>query len=123
MEETKHDIVTKSDISLLINEFYAKVRKDELLAVHFSKIDWEHHTPVIIDFWCMLLLGDQSYKGNPLVKHLQMPLKKEDFARWLFHFTNTINDNFAGEKADEAKQRAQNIAAMFQFKMGLMVNS
>jgi hemoglobin len=122
MAETKHDILTRSDITLFINEFYAKVRKDELLSIHFSQVNWEHHTPIIIDFWCMLLLGDQSYKGNPIAKHLRMPLTKDDFARWLFHFINAIDNNFAGERANEAKQRAQNIASMFQFKMGLMVN-
>jgi hemoglobin len=120
MTSTRHDIRTKEDITLLISEFYAKVRKDEQLAPHFSHVDWEHHTPIIIDFWCMILLGDQSYKGNPLARHLQLSLKKDDFDRWLFHFTNTIDENFTGGKAEEAKQRALSIASIFQFKMGLM---
>jgi hemoglobin len=114
-----HDIQTKEDVTLLITSFYKKVRHDQQLAPHFANVDWEHHTPVIIDFWCMILLGDPTYKSNPLVKHLHMPLKKEDFDRWLFHFRNTIDENFVGEKAEEAKQRAMTIAGMFQWKMGL----
>jgi hemoglobin len=116
----KHDIQTKADVTLLINEFYNKVRKDQLLAPHFSHVDWEHHTPIIINFWAMILLGDPTYKGNPMSKHLNLPLQKEDFNQWLSLFTRTIDENFSGDKAAEAKQRALTIAGMFQFKMGLI---
>jgi hemoglobin len=119
MTTTKPDILTEEDITLLINSFYSKVRKDEQLASHFAQVDWEHHTPLIIGFWRMILLGEQGYKGNPLAKHLHMQLKKEDFNRWLFHFTNTVNEHFTGEKAEEAKQRAESIAGIFMFKMGI----
>jgi hemoglobin len=104
----------------LITEFYAKVRNDEQLAPHFRAVDWPHHTPIIINFWCMILLGDQSYKGNPLLKHLHLSLQQKDFTRWLTLFRETITEHFTGEKANEAIQRAENIAAIFQFKMGLM---
>lgn len=120
MKSDRHDILTREDVSRLIDKFYSKVRADRQLAPHFAKVDWEHHTPVIIDFWCMILLGDQAYKGNPLVKHLPMVLQKEDFDQWLLLFTTTVDENFEGEKAIEAKQRALSIASIFQFKMGLM---
>jgi hemoglobin len=122
MSTIQHDILTREDITLLIHTFYSKVRNDEQLAPHFSHVDWAHHTPIIIDFWCMILLGEQSYNGNPLVKHLHLSLKKSDFDQWLFHFTNTIDEHFAGEKAAEAKLRAVSIASIFQFKMGLAEN-
>jgi hemoglobin len=119
MAITKHDIRTKEDIALLITEFYAKVRKDVRLGPHFTNVDWEHHTPIIIDFWSMILLGDSAYKGNPLAKHLHLPLRKEDFDQWLLHFTTTVDEHFKGEKAEEAKQRAVSIAGVFQFRMGV----
>jgi hemoglobin len=122
MNQLKNDIQTRQDITLLINEFYKTVREDQLLAPHFTHIDWEHHTPIIINFWCMILLGEQSYKDNPFARHLKLSLQKEDFQRWLFHFTKTIDAHFKGEKAEEAKQRALSIASVFQFKMGLMQN-
>jgi hemoglobin len=114
-----HDILTKDDVTLLITEFYKKVRQDNQLSPHFARVDWAHHTPVIIDFWNMILLGDSSYKGNPFLKHVNLPLQREDFSRWLLHFTNTVDEHFAGEKAEEAKQRALSIAGIFQLKMGL----
>jgi hypothetical protein len=32
----------------------------------------------------------------------------------------TVDENFAGEKADEVKMRARSIAGIFQVKMGLL---
>ncbi|HYG00935.1 MAG TPA: group III truncated hemoglobin [Chryseosolibacter sp.] len=113
------DIKTRDDITKLITRFYEKVRVDEQLAPHFVGIDWDHHTPIIIDFWAMLLLGDSNYKGNPLAKHLRLSLKVDDFKQWLFHFHNTVDEFYSGDIANEAKQRAQNIAAMFQYKLGI----
>lgn len=115
----KPDITTREDITKLITEFYDHVRKDELLAPVFSHVDWEHHTPVIIDFWCMVLLGDTAYRSNPFQKHLDLPIRREHFERWLLYFFRTVDENFSGGKAFEAKERAQNIATMFQHKLGL----
>jgi hemoglobin len=120
MTDIKHDINTREDISRLIINFYDNVKKDRQLADHFTHVDWEHHTPIIIDFWCMILLGDPTYRGNPLSKHLHMPLQQQDFEQWLFHFKNAVDGNFTGPKAEEAKQRAITIASMFQYKMGLL---
>jgi hemoglobin len=116
---SRHDILTRADIELLITDFYKKVRLDAQLAPHFTNIDWAHHTPIITDFWCMLLLGDPSYKGNPLQRHLHLQLQNEDFEQWLHLFKTTIDEHFEGEKALEAKQRAENIAGMFRFKLGI----
>lgn len=117
--DQKSDIRNNEDITRLITEFYTRVRADQQLAPHFAHVDWDHHTPVIIDFWKMILLGDSNYKGNPFMKHLTLSLSKEDFTRWLFHFRNTVDELFSGEKADEAKTRAESIANIFQFKLGL----
>ena len=120
MEPAKKDITTREDISKLIDAFYIRVRQDELLAPVFSHVDWEHHTPIIIDFWCMILLGDPGYRGNPFQKHIQLPIERRHFERWLLHFAQTVDDHFSGDKATEAKERARSIAGMFQHKLGLI---
>jgi hemoglobin len=117
----REDITTHEDVSLLIHSFYGKVRADALLSPVFSHVDWDHHTPVIINFWAMLLLGESDYKGNPFQKHINLPIQREHFDRWLFHFRATVDEFFEGEKAAEAKARAVNIANMFQFRLGLTV--
>jgi hemoglobin len=116
---TRPDILNRNDISKHITSFYEKVRQDEQLAPVFSHVDWEHHTPIIIDFWSSLLLGDQSYKRNPFEKHISLPIDSNHFERWLQLFNQTIDELFSGERANEAKQRALSIAGIFQHKLGL----
>jgi hemoglobin len=115
----KKDITTREDVAVLIGLFYEKVRKDELLAPVFLHVDWPHHTPIIIDFWCSLLLGDQSYRNNPFLKHMNLPIEAGHFRRWLELFSQTLEENFVGEKTNEARERAHSIAGIFQHKLGL----
>ena len=64
----KNDITNRDDIKLLVDDFYKKVQADELLGPVFSHVNWPHHLPIMYDFWSSMLLGDQSYRGNPLQK-------------------------------------------------------
>jgi hemoglobin len=114
------DILTRADVKILVDHFYDKVKADPSIGPLFSHVDWPNHLPIMYDFWSSMLLGDQTYRGNPLQKHLSLPLQREHFERWLSLFTKTVNENFGGEKAEEVKMRAQSIAGIFQVKMGLM---
>jgi hemoglobin len=114
------DITTREDVRQLITSFYKKVRRDDKIAPFFEKVDWEHHTPIIIDFWSMVLLGEMKYKGNPFNKHISLGVEQEHFSRWLELFKATIDELFSGPVADEAKSRADSIAALFQSKLGLI---
>lgn len=116
----KKELTDRADVELLVTEFYKKVRADQKLAPVFAHVDWEHHTPIIINFWSSLLLGDQSYQGNPFKKHVSLPIKQQHFAQWLELFKQTLQENFEGEKASEALDRANSIAKMFQFRLGLI---
>lgn len=119
MDTVKKDIIHRDDAKLMVDNFYEKVKHDPLLAPVFAQVDWPHHLPIMYDFWSSMLLGDQTYTGNPLQKHLPLPLQREHFDQWLALFTKTIDETFSGEKAEEAKDRARNIAGIFQLKMGL----
>jgi len=116
----KKDIESRVDLELLVNRFYNKVNQDELLAPVFSHVDWPHHLPVMYNFWSSMLLGDQSYQGNPFQKHIHLAIDSSHFNRWLELFTETVDENFTGLKADEAKRRAKSIAGVFQYKMRLL---
>jgi hemoglobin len=118
----KKDIESRADIELLVNRFYNKVNQDILLAPVFSHVDWPHHLPIMYSFWSSMLLGDQSYQGNPFQKHIHLAIDSSHFNQWLVLFTETVDENFAGFKADEVKSRAQSIAGVFQHKLGLMTS-
>ena len=120
MDASKRDIKSIEDIELLVNKFYEKVNQDDLLAWIFndlSKVDWRSHLPVMYDFWSSILLGTKAYKGQPFDVHLYLPVDKRHFDRWVGLFEETVDENFSGPVAKEAKLRANTISEIFQFKI------
>jgi hemoglobin len=120
METSIRDIENRDDIKIFVDKFYEKVRTNSLLAPAFSHVDWVNHLPKMYNFWSSLILGDKSYAGTPLQHHLNLPVGRDHFDRWLILFHETINENFRGDKAKEVKERASAIAGVFQFKMSLI---
>ena len=119
---THSDIQTDDDIRTLVHSFYDRVQADPLLSPIFNdleQLDWPAHLAVIVNFWSSLLLGRAAYKGHPFPKHLALPIYKEHFCRWLNLFFVSVDAQFAGPKAEEAKAKALSIATLFQHKMGL----
>jgi hemoglobin len=114
------DITSRDDIVLLVNSFYGKVNADDVLKDIFSHVDWPQHLPIMYNFWSSMLLGDNSYQGNPFQKHLKLTIDATHFSRWYTLFTQTVDEHFTGEKAEEAKSRAQSIAGVWQHKLGLL---
>ncbi|MFZ6012702.1 MAG: group III truncated hemoglobin [Bacteroidota bacterium] len=113
------DIKEREDIEKLVNQFYKKVQADPLLAPLFGHVDWTKHLPLMHNFWASMVLGEYSYQGNPFQKHANLPLKQEHFSQWILLFIETVDQNFKGQKANEIKDRARNIARIFQHKMGI----
>lgn len=114
------DIENRDDVNLLVNEFYSAVLKDELLAPHFAHIDFAHHMPRMVDFWCFTLLDEGSFKGNIFDKHAPLQINQTHFDRWLILFEETLHHHFSGEKAVFALQRAKLIGYTFASKMAQM---
>ena len=118
----RHDIESKEDIKNLVDSFYDRVRDDQILAPIFESAignDWDKHLPVMVTFWTTLLVDRKAYTGQPYPKHAVLPLRNEHFDRWLLHFAATIDNEFQGDTADEAKRLAFQIAIAFRHKMGL----
>ena len=118
------DLQSRSDIQVLIDDFYARVREDETIAYIFNdvmKVNWESHLPKIADFWETTLFGATSYNGNTLQAHLDIDkaekLKPKHFERWLQLFQETVDNHFSGTNAERIKQRALSIATVMQIKL------
>ena len=115
----KKQIKSQEEIQLMVNTFYANVRKDELLGPIFEKqIEdrWPEHLEKMYKFWGSILLGENTYSGHPFAPHVKLPIQKEHFQHWLEIFTTTIDELFEGEVADEAKNRANIMATLFESK-------
>ena len=115
---------SRNDIEFLVNAFYDKVSKDEKIGFFFNdvaKVDWSHHLPKMYSFWERLLFGEASYKGNPMAMHFpvneKVAIEKPHFAHWIMLWTETVEENFEGEKAEAAVYKASNIANLMAYKM------
>ena len=120
----KKIIQSREDIELLINNFYSKVRQDDVIGYIFNdiaKVDWGHHLPVMYDFWETMLLDAGKYNRNAMTPHLRLnkvePLQQKHFDRWLQLFSETVDAHFTGAVAEAAKAKAQQIAALMAFKV------
>ena len=120
MEEEKKDIIAIEDIRLLVDNFYNKVQKDSLIGPIFNdriQNRWPEHLAKMYTFWQTVLLGEHTYYGSPFPPHAHLPVEKEHFERWLFLFSQTLDELFTGEVAKEAMWRANKMAEMFQYKI------
>jgi hemoglobin len=119
----KEEIKTTEQVKKLVDKFYEKINADNLLSPVFNqeaKVNWEGHLPKMYKFWGSILLGTADYKGRPFPPHESLHIDATHFERWLQLFMETVDENFDGETAETAKERAKNIAAVFQYKLGLI---
>ncbi|MBN7796150.1 group III truncated hemoglobin [Parahaliea mediterranea] len=121
----KPDLDSREHIEAFVDHFYRRMLGDEQLAPIFidvARIELDVHLPHIKDYWCKLLLGDTAYNRHTMNIHRQLHRKRalvpEDFQRWLALFTATVDDYYAGEKAERAKRVATSIAGNMQHSLG-----
>ncbi|WP_312089002.1 group III truncated hemoglobin [Chryseobacterium sp.] len=118
------NLESREDIELLVNSFYSKVVKDEVIGFFFKevvKVNWDLHLPKMYSFWESILFGQMSYKGNPMAIHFPInestAMEKKHFDRWLSLWKETISENFEGENASMAITKSENIAKLMSYKM------
>jgi hemoglobin len=120
----KRDIETQEDVKQMVRGFYDKVLKDHTLNPFFTKAlsgHWEQHLQLMDSFWSNILFYTGGYMGNPMKVHLklhtQVPFSGDHFKQWLTLFNENLDELFAGEKAELAKQRAASIATNMKLKI------
>ncbi|MGY4385051.1 hemoglobin [Pedobacter sp. UYP24] len=120
----KPDIKNFDDIVLFVNSFYVKVQHDDLIGPIFKHVilNWQPHLEKMYMFWNAALFGVPGFKGNPFARHAPLPINTEHFNRWLKLFKDTVDETFAGEMAEEAKNRAGLMADMFLKRLHTMSN-
>ncbi len=113
----KADLYDRSDVILLVRTFYQRAFADQLLGpvfVDVARMELEQHLPIMADFWETVLFRAGLYRRNALAVHLDLNAKVEltagHFDRWLELWTGTVDDLYAGEKAELAKLQAARIA-------------
>jgi len=120
----KMDVTRPKDVHRIVNAFFRKVRKDDLLSPYFaskSKADWEEFLPVMYSFWENVLFYTGGYFGNPMQRHQEMnelrSFTQEHFVRWLDLLCEAVDKRYAGANAEIMKARAHHIATIMQVKL------
>lgn len=111
--------LNRQSISILVRDFYADIRRDQLLQPVFDGAigaNWEVHLERMVDFWCSVMLSSSEFKGNVYGKHMQLQgIAAEHFRRWLGLFEAHARRLFAPETADAFLAAARRIAASLQY--------
>lgn len=121
----KKQIENRDDVSLLVHQFYAKIRADEEIGFYFNKMisDWDAHLEKLTDFWETNLFAIRKYKGNPHAVHNEVDahfdgkITTNEFGIWLNHWFQTIDEHFEGENADTLKRRARKMSTFLYMSM------
>jgi hemoglobin len=118
------DIETREDVERLVRAFYGRALEDEIIGFIFTdvaRLDLEAHVPRIAAFWETILLGAHSYGGGAFRPHAELHqkvrLRRGHFDRWLALWRATVDELFAGPRADLAKAHAERVAAAFHARL------
>jgi hemoglobin len=122
-----HDIETRADCERLVRAFYEAAFEDAMIGFLFTdvaRLDLEAHIPRITAFWETILLGARSYGGGAFRVHAdlhaQVPLRRAHFQRWVAIWSQTIDELFAGPRAELARAHAVRVAGAFHGRLSGM---
>lgn len=111
------DLQGRLDIERLVNAFYERVQKDELLGFIFSDVartHWESHLPRMYAFWETVLFRTGGFSGNPVAAHAKLvphtAMGRAQFDRWLLLFGEAVDHLFSGPNAAHIKSCAHDMA-------------
>lgn len=108
------------DLRRLVERFYERARADALLGPVFEAAvhDWPEHFDTLTSFWSLVMNGPRPdrpvFKGQPLPKHLALPLRAAHFDRWLDLWAETTGEMFDAPRAEALREKAWRIGQSFQ---------
>lgn len=118
------DIKNINDIKILLDTFYTKVLKDEVIGYIFTdiaKLNVEKHMPILYAFWDSVIFDTANYKGNAMLTHIELNKKEAltdaHFDRSQMLYFETVDELFVGEKANLAKDRVKAMRFLMQMKI------
>ncbi|MDF1756221.1 MAG: group III truncated hemoglobin [Verrucomicrobiales bacterium] len=124
MNKPLPDLNDRNDIIRLVDGFYERIRRDEKLGPVFEEIaqvDWETHLPKMYDFWDTVMFRSGTFRGDPIAAHKKLgpltDMSQATFDHRLDLFRATVNELFAGEKAEHIVRCAEDMANVLYSKV------
>ena len=107
--------IDEAYISLLVDEFYRRIRAEETLGPIFEEAigdRWDYHLPRMKSFWASVALNAGTYSGQPVPAHKKLSrVQQSHFQTWLALFRQTLQDTApTPEAVDYFMERANKIA-------------
>ena len=99
-------------IEHVVRAFYERVRSDDLIGPIFAQriADWEPHLQRMCEFWSSVALLTGRYHGQPMPRHVPLPIDARHFDRWISLFVATVREICPAAAADHFIERARRIA-------------
>lgn len=94
--------ITTAEINRVVAEFYARVRRHQILGPVFkvNVEEWPSHEDKVARFWAKMILHEQNYEGNPLKAHIVAKnMHTELFEPWLDLFDSVLQDELSEYQA------------------------
>jgi hemoglobin len=103
--------VTEQAITILVDRFYGKVRRDPVIGPVFNNAidDWDDHLAKLGAFWSSVMLTSGRYKGDPMAKHVAQPIEPPFFDHWLGLWRETVDELFTPDIAERFTEKAERI--------------
>ncbi|TWI07971.1 group III truncated hemoglobin [Aerolutibacter ruishenii] len=108
-------------IALLVDRFYAKVRRHPELGPVFNAAvhDWDDHQRTLTSFWASVVLKHGTYRGNPMARHHGHPIRHEHFDQWLALWRETTAEVLSPDDATQFNHYAERIGQSLRYGLGL----
>lgn len=99
-------------LARIVHRFYERVCTDPMLRPVFAEriTDWGPHLAKMVDFWSSVALMTGRYHGQPMPKHLHLPIEGEHFDCWLDLFRQTAAEICPPTGAAWVIERTERIA-------------
>lgn len=103
-------------IERLVRGFYGHIQQDEVLGPIFAERihNWEPHLRRMCEFWSSVTLMSGRYHGQPMIKHLPLPVDATHFDRWLMIFETTAQELCPANAANHFIKLAHRIATSLE---------
>jgi hemoglobin len=122
VDQQRFPAITEAAIAVLIDTFYARVRRHPALGPIFeaaiAEANWPMHLATMRRFWSSVTLASGRYAGNPVAVHRAVAgLERPLFASWLELFAATASELFEPAPALEFSVKAGRIATSLQLAL------
>jgi hemoglobin len=120
--------VTREQIRAVMNAFYSRVRRDEILGPVFDKVvaeaDWPAHLEKVARFWDLAFRLDHNYAAHGFMSaHMKhMHIREEQTRRWLQLFDESLGETCSEREAAAFRAIAQAMTENIRFGLQRRAN-